>query len=83
MTGLTARAKTIDTGRGATRDAATGWRRLRARLRLRAWMSAAALALAALGIGPAAASAGECQIDFCKDWITDAPAAQLSFTHNY
>ena len=83
MTGLTARARTIDHGRGATREAATGLRRRRARLRLRAWMSAAALALAALGIGPAAASAGEYQIDFCKDWITDAPAAQLSFTHSY
>jgi hypothetical protein len=46
-------------------------------------MSALVMAVAAVGIAPAAASAGEYQIEFCKGWTTDAPAAQLQFTHNF
>lgn len=82
MTGLTERARTIGHGHGATVDAATGAARLRTRSSLRALMATAA-ALAALALAPPAARAGEYQIDFCKDWITDEPAAQLSFTHSY
>jgi hypothetical protein len=83
MTGLTARARATGHGHGATGDTATGAARLRARLSLRAATSASAMAFAALGFAPAAASAGEYHIDFCKDWNTDEPAAQLSFTHSY
>ncbi|MEA2186857.1 MAG: hypothetical protein QOK16_1868 [Solirubrobacteraceae bacterium] len=57
--------------------------RRRATRRLRASLSALVAAVAAAGIAPAAASAGEYQIDFCKGWNTDAPAAQLPFTHNF
>jgi hypothetical protein len=83
MTGLTERARATGNGRGATGDTAAGAARLRARLSLRAATSASAVALATLGFYAAAASAGEYQIDFCKDWNTDEPAAQLSFTHSY
>lgn len=45
--------------------------------------SSAVVALAVLGVATTPASAGEYQIDFCKNWSTDAPAAQLPFTSSY
>ena len=42
--------------------------------------SLAAVALAVPPLAPAAASAGEYEIDFCKAWSSDAPAAQLPYT---
>jgi len=83
MTGLTAGGRTAGHGHDGNEDRASGAGVSRWRATWSSRLAAVVVALAALGIQPALASAGEYQIDFCKGWTNDEPAAQLAFTHTY
>lgn len=69
--------------RCASEDPVAGCEAPRARRGLSRRTSSAVVALAVLGVATASASAGEYQLDFCKNWSSDAPAAQLPFTSSY
>lgn len=69
--------------RCASEDPVAGREAPRTRRGSRRRTSSAVVALAVLGFATATASAGEYQIDFCKNWSTDAPAAQLPYTSSY
>lgn len=85
MEGLIADEMTNDDVHGTSEDPASSstpqWRCAMRDVRLS--ISAFVVALGALSTAPGMANAGEYPIDFCKSWSTDAPAAQLPFTHTY